>query len=258
MKIDNSIIDLYIKGEPSSMYSNHWVYSAIIPEQYCFTEPDVNRILKVETYRDQITNMCHDFTFRNNDLVHKIFDNTSTIVQNANILFTVGLPEMYDAMVREHNGRTYIIIDLINFSNYLNKDNSFSDITNNFLTHELIHVLINEKYPKEDFDYIEYLDYTSFHEGFAHLLSYKDNIMQYQLDDTYKERFINAKDTLIAALNETDPMLRQRYTNEANSGKYWNKFAAISSMLYLMKHREDLKSIYEKGWRGFTQDVINS
>ena len=257
MKIDNSIVNQYIDGEPSFVYSKHWVYSEIVPGQHLFTEPDVTRAIEVKGYRDQIAGVCTNFTLRNCNIVFEVFDNVSSIIENANILFTVGLPEMYDAMVREHNGEAYVIIDLINFSNYIDSGNELSDLASNFLSHELIHVLINAKYPQEDFDYIGYLNFISFHEGFAHLFSYRENIMQYQPDDTYKERFNTAKNKLITALKETDPELCQRYSFEANGGKYWDKFGSISSMLYLMKHLDSLKSIYERGWRGFTNEIIS-
>ena len=130
-------------------------------------------------------------------------------------------------------------------------------MVNNLLSHELIHVIINEKYPSGDFSYLETLDYISFHEGFAHLLSYKEGIEHYMPNDIYKTRFMDAKEKLVLAINETSPESQELCLRESNTGDYWDKFGAISSMLYLMKHVDSLKEIYEAGWRGYTKTLID-
>ena len=257
MRIDNSIIDLYLDGKPSSAYAAHWVYSIIADGQYLFSEPNASHLTEVKRIKDRVAEACNSFQFRNSDLVFDIFDGIPAIMEHTSIVLTVGLPAMYDAMVREYNGETYVIIDLINFSNYIEDGNDFSDLITNFLSHELIHVLISARYPEEDFDYLEYLNFISFHEGFAHLLSYKENIAEYQPDDKYKEKFDTAKSRLIAALKEDNPSSREEFKLEANSGRYWDKFASISSMLYLMKHICSLKEIFYRGWADYTKRIVN-
>ena len=79
----------------------------------------------------------------------------------------------------------------------------------------------------------------------------------YQLLDVYKEKFEAAQKKLIIAINETDFTICEKYRHEINTGSYWDKFGAISSMLYLMKHMESLSKIYEQGWRGYANMVSN-
>ena len=56
---------------------------------------------------------------------------------------------------------------------------------------------------------------------------------------------------------ETDPEMQDKYSLEANTGSYWDKFASVASMLYLLKHMDSLKAIYDKGWRDFALKIID-
>ena len=252
------MIDQYLAKEPDTNYSNHWIFSAIESGRNVFTKPDISRAAEVEYCQEQIIGICDNFTFRNNELVYEIFDDIPKALEQANILLTVGMPSIYDATVKEHQGEFYMIFDLINFANYGTKGVNLPDLINGLLSHELSHVLINDKYPPKEFSYVEQLNYISFHEGFAHLLSYKEDITNYQPDETvYKAHFDNAKEKLLAALEEKDPILRQKYQIKVNTGSYWDKFGAIASKLYLMKHIDALKSIYNEGWNNYTNKIVN-
>jgi len=258
MNIDSSIIDQYLAKKPSSYYSNHWVFDQIEPRKNVFTPPDESRAIEVENCRQYFVDIYSNFIFLNNDLVHGIFDHIPQALKKANILLTVGMPAVYDAMVREYQGKIYMIFDLINFANYGAKGANLPDLISALLSHELVHVLINEKYPPEEFNYIEHLNYISFHEGFAHLLSYKEDITNYRPDKAeYKARFENAKEKLLTALNEKDPIAREKYQIEVNTGSYWDKFGAIASKLYLMKHMSILKNIYNEGWKNYINKIVN-
>ena len=257
MKIDSSIIKSYLQEKPSAEYSNHWIYSEVEYGHTIFSEPDISRLSEVEHCLKKTNEVCNNFIFRNNDLIHDLFSNASSVITQSNVLLVVGVPTMYDAMVREHDGVFYIVFNLISYADYVKSGHDLNEIITNFLTHELVHLMIYQKYPVEEFNYIEYLDYISFHEGFAHLLSYKDNIVHYQLVDAYKVRFDIAQKKLIVAINETDTTLRNKYKSEINTGSYWDKIGAISSMLFLMKHIESLNKIYEQGWRGYTKLISN-
>lgn len=257
MKIEDSIIKAYLDKKPSSEYSNHWIFYNIISEAHMFTEPCLKRAAEVKNCHGQLLKIYDNFTFRNADLVRKIFPDAPLILDNANVLHTVGLPWPYAALMRTHKGLDYIVFDLIHFSDNILKGTNISDMVSNLLSHELIHVLINAKYRgNSDFSYLDTIDFIAFHEGFAHLLSYEENIENCQ-PDKYEARFALAKERLALALSETDPALQKQYLLESNTGDYWDKFAAISSMIYLMKHIGSLKEIYEAGWRGYAQSIVD-
>ena len=257
MKIDDGIVRSYLAGRPHLEYSNHWVYHSVIDGKYMFAEPPASRLDDVNYCYRQFLKICSNFTVRNADLTREIFGDAVAAMRDVQILLTVGIPQPYDAMMRIHESQQYAIFDIGNFCDYLADGDDINDTISNILTHELIHLFINEKYPGENFFYAEKLDYIAFHEGFAHLLSYKEDIAQYQPDETYKDRYETARIKLIAALDETDLRAQKQFLREANSGAYCDKFAAISSMLYLMKHIDCLKQIYEVGYRGFAGMVAD-
>ncbi|MCL2574961.1 MAG: hypothetical protein FWE33_00880 [Defluviitaleaceae bacterium] len=258
MKIDTSIVEIYLNSEPSVKYSKHWVYFLIEDGKHIFLEPDTSRIAEVTVVYSQLMLICQNFRFLNTDLIVDIFGDTSTVVQNVNVLLVVGCPSMYDAMVRHYNNEQYIIFDLINFANYLTQGYNLNEIARNFLTYEIVHVLINNDYPASNLDYYNSLNYIAFHEGFAHLLSFEDNMTDFTPTDEHNGYWSIAKSRLAVALQETNPQTQQQYLVEANSGKYWDKFAAISAFGYLISSIKSLKSIYNQGWHSFAEKIYHA
>ena len=260
MKIEDSIVKAYLEKKPSSEYSNHWIFSNVISDTNVFIEPPFERTTEVENCQKQLVKLYDNFILRNENLIHNVFHDAPAIVENANILHTVGLPWPYTALMRTHKDVDYIVFDLIHFSDGILKGTDISAMVSNLLSHELIHVIINANYRhsyKQDYSYREMLDFISFHEGFAHLLSYKENIENYQPDDKYKARFFEAKGKLALALSEKNSALQKQYLLESNTGEYWSKFAAASSMIYLMKNIGSLREVYEAGWKGYAQSIID-
>ena len=257
MKIDDSIIKAYLEKKPISEYKSHWIFNNVIPDETVFAEPPLERACEVEDCHNKLVKLYDDFIPRNANLMHKVFNDVPAALENANILHTVGLPWPYDALVRKHKCADYIVFDLIQFCNYALKGMDIVDLTSNLLSHELVHVIINARYRQSDLSYVETLDFISFHEGFAHLLSYKEDIENYRPNDEYKARFNTAKAKLVQAVNEKDSVLQKHFLIESNTGEYWGKFAAASSMIYLMKNIGSLKEVYEAGWRGYARSVIN-
>lgn len=66
-----------------------------------------------------------------------------------------------------------------------------------------------------------------------------------------------AKNTLQAALEETDKQKQENYSRMANTGKYWDKFASMAGMLYLLRHIDEIERIYQEGWHDFTARILD-
>jgi len=102
------------------------------------------------------------------------------------------------------------------------------------------HLLIGHRYPAADAalestDYLTRLDAYTFHEGFAHLLSYQateiDCVNWHTPQLTEVAAASRAK--LRLALTETDPDRQKQFLEEAVCGSYYEKFACMCGMLYL-------------------------
>lgn len=201
MIIDAHIVTDYIEGKDLSQYRDYWIYNCF-GNQSLFELPDPKNREWVAKLYEKIRNQIKHFIPRNKNAVRWLFPQFDRIASNYTILLVVGFPDPYDAMVLEHNGKAYMVFDLVQFQeDSLKEDYSCHKV----LTHELIHLCLMEDYPVSyEMSYFEDLNYTAFNEGFAHALTYVENIYDFVFDGFLEEKFKNAKHTLRAALAETD------------------------------------------------------
>ena len=180
----------------------------------------------------------------------------------------VGYPEPYDAVAAHSpDGQAHLIFDLIRWCNYAELD-QLDSIIRNLLTHEITHLLIGHHYPAADAalestDYLTRLDAYTFHEGFAHLLSYQateiDCVDWHTPQLTEVAAASRAK--LRLALTETDPDRQKQFLEEAVCGSYYEKFACMCGMLYLADRWETqgidgLQSAFAD-YHGFAQRALS-
>jgi hypothetical protein len=165
MIIDDSIVKDYLKGNNLESYKDHWIFKSF--EKYSVFElPDKKHIEWVSKLYIKLIGQILNYKPRNGTAVRNLFPNFDEIAETFNIMLVVGFPDPYDAMVLEHNGKDYMIFDLIQFG-----ENSLSEnyCCHRVLTHELIHMCLMEYYPAPNKpSYTDDLSYTAFNEGFAH------------------------------------------------------------------------------------------
>lgn len=253
MIIDDHIILDYLAGKDLNKYKTHWIYNCF-GEKSVFETPDPKHIVWVSKLYEKIKDQIFHFIPRNYDIVKQIFPRFDSVAADYTILLVVGFPDPYDATVLEHEGKAYMVFDLIQFQeDSLNQDYSCHRV----LTHELIHLCLMEDYPApREWSYIGDLNYTAFNEGFAYALTYPEDMNAFIFDAFLEEKFANAKHTLRLALAETDREKQAIYSRKADTGEYWEKFAAIAGKLYILKHIDKVESIYRNGWEDFTSQIL--
>lgn len=253
MVIDARIVTDYIAGADLNQYRNCWIYNCF-GKSSLFEMPDPKNKIWVSRLYDKIVNQIEHFIPRNGAIVKQLFPQFDRLAAEYTILLIVGLPDPYDAMVLEHDGKAYMIFDLIQFKEAaLSKNYSCHRV----LTHELIHICLMEDYPVPyDMPYVDKLSYTAFNEGFAHALTYPEDISCFVFDEFLCDKFEAAKRVLLAAMIEKDKDKQAVYLRNADTGDYWDKFAAMAGKLYLLKHIDKLKNIYREGWHNFTEKIL--
>ena len=254
MTIDDSIARKYLSGEIPESYKNCWIYSAL-DEGYLFEDPDPKNREWVSKLCKKLKNQILNYLPRNEHTVRNLFPEFDAVVRDYTVLLVVGFPDPYDAMALEHDGKGYTIFDLIQFG-----ADSLDETYNchRVLTHELIHLCLYRQYPKPiGLSYIDELNYTAFQEGFAHALTFPENISEFTLDDFLADKYRCSKKQLQKALQETDADRQKQYLVSADTGDYWNKFASISGKLYLLNNLESIKAILLSGWTNFTEKILN-
>lgn len=255
MNIDDSIIKQYLAG--SDAYARHWVYRHISESgAYLFEKPAHSQKEEIKTLCRAVSQGLADFEPYNGDLVLSLFPHWQERLDTMNVLLCVGCPEPYDAMVRTYGGQMYMIFDLVQLYRYQAQGMDIPALMRRLITHEAIHVCIRRDHPEAGETYPEKLRYIVFDEGFAHLLSFAQDIAQYDFKDIIQAHYCESVRLLRAVMKETDPQKQRQFLKAANTGRYWEKFAAISGKLCLAQHRDWMVEIYQSGPDGMITDLL--
>ena len=233
-----------------------------------FTPPPEDLALR-ETVRKLERRICEaaaHFVPVNRPIWDALFPDWEAVQPTLDLI--VDYPEPYDAVAAHSpGGQAHLIFDLIRWCNYAELD-QLDSIIRNLLTHEITHLLIGHRYPAADAalestDYLTRLDAYTFHEGFAHLLSYQateiDCVDWHTPELTEVAAASRAK--LRLALTETDPDRQKQFLEEAVCGSYYEKFACMCGMLYLADRWETqgidgLQSAFAD-YHGFAQRALS-
>lgn len=244
MKIDSTLVQAYLAGENMEAYKDRWFFTASTVAtdlgRNIFTPPpqDGQTRKTVAELEERIRRACRDFSPVNRPIWDALFPGWETVEPTLDLI--VGFPQPYEAVTEnDPEGRGHMIFDLICWQAYARQEN-LEAIIRNLLTHEITHLLIGRYRAGVDADlqsrdFETCLDATTFHEGFAHLISYEST----QIDQVnwHNERLVRAyasgREKMRLALAETDARRQKQYLREAVCGSYYDKFACMCGMLYL-------------------------
>lgn len=267
MKIDTTIVDAYLDSEDISRFSSMWLYTGRRKDGVgsIFHGPPAAEVKRevVSRIKEEIITHASAFVPCNAPIWEALTENWREFLEEAIMDLVVGLPEPNDASIREApDGKHHIIFDLLCWEKYLGLM-PLSDISQNLLTHELFHVMVEKKLPdikclEMQGGYIDQLDAITFNEGFAHLVSYNGqeiNTVSWdgeKLTDVYNASVSKMKD----ALRENSPEKQKQYVYEANFGNYYDKYAAMCGLIYLGRQWQSggilrLKELFDQGYCGF-------
>lgn len=272
MLIDSSIAQAYIESSCVDAFRASWLFehTSVSSDlgRNAFTPPPEDLALR-ETVRKLERRICEaaaHFVPVNRPIWDALFPDWEAVQPTLDLI--VGYPEPYDAVAAHSpDGQAHLIFDLIRWCNYVELD-QLDSIIRNLLTHEITHLLIGHRYPAADAalestDYLTRLDAYTFHEGFAHLLSYQateiDCVDWHTPQLTEVAAASRAK--LRLALTETDPDRQKQFLEEAVCGSYYEKFACMCGMLYLADRWETqgidgLQSAFAD-YHGFAQRALS-
>lgn len=272
MLIDSSIAQAYIESSCVDAFRASWLFehTSVSSDlgRNAFTPPPEDLALR-ETVRKLERRICEaaaHFVPVNRPIWDALFPDWEAVQPTLDLI--VGYPEPYDAVAAHSpDGQAHLIFDLIRWCNYAELD-QLDSIIRNLLTHEITHLLIGHRYPAADAalestDYLRRLDAYTFHEGFAHLLSYQateiDCVDWHTPQLTEVAAASRAK--LRLALTETDPDRQKQFLEEAVCGSYYEKFACMCGMLYLADRWETqgidgLQSAFAD-YHGFAQRALS-
>lgn len=271
MHIDSSIVQAYISGMDMCQYEKEWFFFSSALDvgrgKNIFTLPPDDDVIREEVNRLEFCfrQGAEHFDPVNRPVWDALFPDWQKIQPVIDLI--VGFPEPYDAVtMNAPDGQTHLVFDLICWRKYAGMAD-LNRIIRNLLTHEITHLLIGKNYPEVDAaldssNYLMKLDAYTFHEGFAHLISYQTT----EIDcvdwhtDQMKEVYSTCKEKMRVALAETDARKQEQFLNEAVCGTYYEKFACMCGMLYLASQWEvkgipGLKAAFSD-YHGFAEKVL--
>lgn len=276
MKINDEIVYAYLHGKPIDIFRNEWYFTnSMVAGQIgknIFTVPDDSDELKVnvkEVYT-RLLQVAQDFNPINVPIWDVLFLNWQEALAHTQVDLIVGFPEPHDATVeQDNNGVQHIIFDMVCWTKYLGHCD-IAEVARNLLTHELCHILIGKRVPHIDEDlknpnYRIVLDALTFHEAFAHLVSYEAREIEdidWNTPELWKVRK-SSNETMRKALSEQNKKEQEHYLYTAQCGNYYEKYACMSGMLYLAALWQKgglsaLKACFDEGYFGFAEKCSES
>ena len=272
MKVNTAVVDAYIRAEDLSPFAQLWLYEQETDagRENIFTQPESSeeKRRQVEQIKTEMLTYLQNFEPCNVRLWDALFETWRPSIEQTEVDLVVGCPELYDAFVkRDTRGQAHMIFDLLNWEKYLGHY-PITDLVQNLLSHELMHVQIGQVMPdieaaEERGSYLEKLDAITFNEGFAHLLSYEIKGLE-TVDwatPAMQEVYTKAQSQMRAALQAQDPARQADFVQKANFGQYTDKYACMCGMIYLGQMWQkggypDLKQLFEEGYKGFAAKTL--
>lgn len=256
MFVDDNIVLKYLNGENENEIKNHWIFNNVEKGKHLFEVPNAEKQKDVSKILLHMQDKLLDFSPLNKDVYSALYPEWKEITKDMNVLLVVGCPNPYDAMVREYEGKQYIIFDLIRLSDYKDMGYDIDFIIKQLITHETSHLCLHKKYlvPTSS-SFVEQLKYITFDEAFAHLLAFKDDVKKFDFSEIINEHYYNVFLKLKEAIAENDIQKQNDLLIQSNSGRYWSKFAAISGKLFLASNIEEVQRLYNNGIDNFISSM---
>ncbi|MEG2017261.1 MAG: hypothetical protein RR128_02230 [Clostridium sp.] len=268
MRVKAELVKSYIQGSDIEGYEEEWFFEEC---GHIFVNPsyEIEHRETVGRIFQQIKASIEGFIPCNVEIWDKLFFNWREIIDKVTINLIVGYPEPYDAtVIKAPDGESNVILDLGLWAKYEGKCD-IPRVVNNLLTHELCHVCIGKTIQGidediESEDYLINLDANTFHEAFAHLISFEDKAINEVQWDTEEWAIVikNCRERMKEALVESNLDKQQEFLQEAFCGNYKEKYAAISGMFYLVdcwreKGLVGLEEVFKSGYHGFATRTVN-
>ncbi|MCQ2182605.1 MAG: hypothetical protein MJY89_04275 [Bacteroidales bacterium] len=260
--VDDSVITAYLDGDFASIRES-WTVQTKTP----YSAPPENAAARsaVQHTRELVQSVASGFHPANGKALDKLFPGWRK--DGIKIFLIVGCPVRYDAFTADSpEGESVLVLNLPALVNYGVDDETLQGSLEELFSHEFIHIIMKNRGYGESrsTDYLSTLDQIAYNEGFAHLLSYRSESMKHiEWKAERAESFENCRTMLKDALLEEDPEQQSIYIRKADTGYYYDRFAAVSSMLYLSriydrKGIKGLKRELERGPKNICKRIVRS
>lgn len=267
MIINRDTINDYLAGKNCSDWSNQWIFHSIVENEYLIENVSEDKKNLINEAANLLENELKNFQPYNRDIWDAIFNEWNKVISESTVYLVVGSPDPYDAMVRTSPcGKEVIIYDINRMLDYVDSVEQLIPIIKSLLTHEYSHACLHSDYPTPDgkSSFISKLQYICFDEGFAHFLSFHENVKKIDWLDNEKlqkkgDAYNILRQAVSSSIDEHSELLMK-----SNSGAYWDKFGAISGMFAIAGtfaqsdySYDNVIKIYEDGYKNFLKEIFD-
>lgn len=175
MKVNTEIIDTYLMEKDLKKISNNKIFSLIENGNFLFELPPDESYQDIKNTYNLFRNIIFSFKPCNYNIWKKIFGIFNNIDDNFIIYPIIGAPYPYEAMIRYDKNKTLVIFDIYLIGKNIDNPSKLNENISLLITHELTHFYIHQKYSFPEI-IKKQLKYLFFDEGFAHFLSYSNDI----------------------------------------------------------------------------------
>lgn len=256
MILKDSIIQAYLQHKPIHTAQDYTLLQNL-------TTPDRNRIEIVQELYHRLMKSLHAFPIFNKDLWNALFPTWKETLKDVYILPVVGLTtSIYP--IQKIDGKTYIVIDLIQTANYTRIVSQMEYLLQNLLMTSLAELCIQHDYPNQPSTYLQSLDTMFFKEGLKTYLSWNKDCKFYVFQN---EKYLKRKELtfaiLLEAVNVTDKTTQQNILNHIQQADFWNQFPIIAGLFYFDDQYQDndiqgIIQTYRKGPNGIILSIFTS
>ncbi len=252
MILKDSIIQAYLQSKPIHTAQDYILLRNL-------TTPDNSRIEIVKELYQRLIMMLQQFPIFNQELWNALFPNWKNTLKDVYILPVVGLTSSIHP-IQIIDGRTYIVIDLIQTANYTRIVSQMEYLLQNLLMNSLAELCIQDSYPLKPVSYLQTLDCMFFKEGLKTYLSWNKNCNHYVFqDEKYTKRKEMTFGFLYDAVNIKDETTQENILQHIQQADFWNQFPMIAGLFFFddIYHNEGMQGIVDIFQKG-PHNIISS
>ncbi len=243
MNIDTHLIRRYLNDEPLYSAEEAWIYRNADPVD--------------QKRHDVVQELCRQLLDRrwpcfNHALYEALFPSLDTIVKETEIILIAAASDV-PTYIRMHEGKAYLIIDLIQVANLTRIVAAMMHVIDNFICLETAMRCIAAEWPVSALSYTEKLDWICFRQGLANWLAWGEDSTVYQFPKGAKE---HASALFKEAYQVSDPTLQHFILSRFPALPFWEQFPTVHGMFcfheaFLRGGKPAICALYQKGWRSF-------
>lgn len=238
MKLDVQMITPYLQKQ-TLPENHHWIY------QYTNGTKEIlpHRQEIVITLLNELAKYPDRFPLFNHDLICELCFDTLPLLEDITLLPIVGSHASFDNRIIQHNGKTYLLIDLLNVADYTPIVKQMTYILHNMMHVTILQYLIKVRKPTT---YIEQLEAMFFIDGFVQYLAWNVDCAAYNFQsETYAKRKEQSFQLLYRAVQVTDSNLQMQILKQLSTTDLWNTFPLACGIFFLddFYHKEHEKGL---------------